>query len=161
MTDADNGGLNPFGVNCLRNFPIFGTVVWGARTMRGADVMASQWKYIPVRRMALYIEQSLFAGLQVGCLRAERRAALGADPVKRSRLFMQALFRQGAFQGSTPQQAYFVQAATATTTTQDDINAGVVNIVVGFAPLKPAEFVVIHHSADGRPGRHLRGGPHG
>ena len=56
--------------------------------------------------------------------------------------FMNTLFRQGAFAGTTPKEAYFVKC-DAETTTQDDVNLGIVNIVVGFAPLKPAEFVVI------------------
>ncbi|MCA1553918.1 MAG: phage tail sheath subtilisin-like domain-containing protein [Chloroflexi bacterium] len=141
LTDEENGALNPFGVNVLRNFPIFGNVAWGARTMEGADLQASEWKYIPVRRTALYIEESLYQGLKWVVfepndepLWAQIRLNVGA--------FMQNLFRQGAFQGKTPSEAYFVKC-DKTTTTQDDINRGIVNIVVGFAPLKPAEFVVI------------------
>jgi hypothetical protein len=141
ITDPENGGLNPLGINALRNFPIFGNVSWGARTLEGADQAASEWKYIPVRRTALYIEQSLFDGLKWVVfepndepLWAQIRLNVGA--------FMQNLFRQGAFQGKTPREAYFVRC-DRTTTTQDDINRGIVNILVGFAPLKPAEFVVI------------------
>jgi uncharacterized protein len=141
LTDPENGGLNVLGINVLRNFPIFGNVSWGARTLEGADQAASEWKYIPVRRTALYIEQSLFDGLKWVVfepndepLWAQIRLNVGA--------FMQNLFRQGAFQGKTPREAYFVRC-DRTTTTQDDINRGIVNILVGFAPLKPAEFVVI------------------
>jgi phage tail sheath protein FI len=141
LTDGQNGGLNPLGLNVLRNFPIFGGVVWGARTLEGADQMASEWKYIPVRRIALYIEESLFQGLKWVVfepndepLWAQIRLNVGA--------FMQNLFRQGAFQGTTPRDAYFVKCDKETTT-QNDIDRGIVNIVVGFAPLKPAEFVVI------------------
>lgn len=141
LTDPENGGLNPFGINVLRNFPIFGNVSWGARTLEGADQAASEWKYIPVRRTALFIEQSLYDGLKWVVfepndepLWAQIRLNVGA--------FMQNLFRQGAFQGKTPREAYFVKC-DRTTTTQDDINRGIVNILVGFAPLKPAEFVVI------------------
>jgi phage tail sheath protein FI len=141
LTDQENGGLNPFGINVLRNFPIFGNVSWGARTLEGADQAASEWKYIPVRRTALFIEQSLFDGLKWVVfepndepLWAQIRLNVGA--------FMQNLFRQAAFQGKTPREAYFVRC-DRTTTTQDDINRGIVNILVGFAPLKPAEFVVI------------------
>ena len=141
LTDPENGGLNVLGVNVLRNFPIFGNVSWGARTLEGSDQAASEWKYIPVRRTALYIEQSLFDGLKWVVfepndepLWAQIRLNVGA--------FMQNLFRQGAFQGTTPREAYFVRC-DKTTTTQDDINRGIVNILVGFAPLKPAEFVVI------------------
>ena len=141
MTDGENGILNPLGVNCLRNFATSGNTVWGARTIEGADNLASEWKYIPVRRTALYIEESLFRGTQWVVfepndepLWAQIRLNIGA--------FMNNLFRQGAFQGKTPREAYFVKC-DGETTTQDDINRGVVNILVGFAPLKPAEFVVI------------------
>jgi Bacteriophage tail sheath protein len=141
LTDAENGRLNPLGLNCLRAFPVIGRVVWGARTLRGADLLADPWKYLPVRRTALFIEESLFRGTQWVVfepndepLWAQIRLNVGA--------FMNSLFRQGAFQGKTPQEAYLVKCDKETTT-QDDINRGVVNIVVGFAPLKPAEFVII------------------
>ncbi len=141
LTDPENGVLNPIAINCLRNFPIYGPVCWGARTLFGADQMADDYKYIPVRRLALYLEESLYRGTQWVVfepndtpLWAQIRLNVGS--------FMQTLFRQGAFQGSTPQQAYFV-LCDATTNPQSSINLGIVNIVVGFAPLKPAEFVVI------------------
>jgi hypothetical protein len=141
LTDPENGELNPLGVNCLRAFPIGGRVVWGARTLRGADQLADQYKYIPVRRTALFIEESLFRGLKWVVfepndepLWAQIRLNVGA--------FMHDLFRQGAFQGSSPRDAYFVKCDKETTT-QTDINLGIVNVVVGFAPLKPAEFVII------------------
>ena len=141
MTDAENGLLNPLGINCLRTFPVVGRVVWGARTLRGADVVADEYKYIPVRRLALFIEESLYRGTQWVVfepndepLWAQIRLNVGA--------FMNNLFRQGAFQGRTPREAYFVKCDRETTT-QNDINLGIVNILVGFAPLKPAEFVVI------------------
>jgi phage tail sheath protein FI len=141
LTDGENGQLNPIAVNCLRNFPNFGTVVWGSRTLDGADQLASEWKYVPVRRVALFIEESLYRGTQWVVfepndepLWAQVRLNIGA--------FMHNLFRQGAFQGKTPNEAYFVKCDKETTT-QNDINLGIVNIVVGFAPLKPAEFVII------------------
>ena len=141
LTDAENGDLNPLGINALRSFPLIGTVLWGARTLRGADLLADQWKYIPVRRTALFIEETLFRGLKWVVfepndepLWAQIRLNVGA--------FMNGLFRQGAFQGTTPAQAYFVKCDRETTT-QDDVDRGIVNIVVGFAPLKPAEFVVL------------------
>jgi uncharacterized protein len=141
LNDAENGFLNPAAVNCIRNFPIYGTVVWGARTLQGNDEIGSEWKYIPVRRTALYIEESLYRGTKWAVfepndepLWSQLRLNVGA--------FMHDLFRKGAFQGQTPQDAYFVKCDKETTT-QNDINLGIVNIVVGFAPLKPAEFVVI------------------
>jgi hypothetical protein len=141
LTDGENGELNPQGVNCLRAFPIIGRIVWGSRTLAGADILSDDYKYIPVRRLALFIEESLFRGTQWVVfepndepLWAQIRLNVGA--------FMHNLFRQGAFQGTTPNDAYFVKCDKETTT-QNDINLGIVNIVVGFAPLKPAEFVVI------------------
>jgi phage tail sheath protein FI len=141
LTDNEVGRLNPLGINSVRALPTIGHVVWGARTLEGADVFASQWKYVPVRRLALFIEESLFRGTQWVVfepndepLWAQIRLNVGG--------FMQTLFRQGAFQGSTAKDAYFVKCSRETTT-QTDIDNGVVNIIVGFAPLKPAEFVVI------------------
>ncbi|HDN65366.1 MAG TPA: phage tail sheath family protein [Methanosarcinales archaeon] len=141
LTDAENGELNPLGINCLRAMPAVGRVVWGSRTLKGDDRLASEWKYIPVRRLALYLEESLYRGTQWVVfepndepLWSQIRLNIGA--------FMHTLFRQGAFQGTTPKDAYFVKCDKETTT-QDDINRGIVNIVVGFAPLKPAEFVII------------------
>lgn len=141
LTDPENGQLNPLGMNALRNFDVFGNVSWGARTLMGANQLASEWQYIPVRRLALFLEESLFRGTQWVVfepndepLWAQIRLNIGA--------FMQNLFRQGAFQGTTPRDAYLVKCDSETTT-QNDINNGIVNIVVGFAPLKPAEFVII------------------
>jgi hypothetical protein len=141
LSDPENGLLNPVAVNCLRSFPVVGRVVWGSRTLKGSDQLSDDYKYIPVRRLALYIEESLYRGTQWVVfepndepLWAQIRLAVGS--------FMQRLFRQGAFQGASPRDAYFVRC-DGETTTQDDINRGIVNIVVGFAPLQPAEFVII------------------
>jgi phage tail sheath protein FI len=141
LTDGENGVLNPRAVNCIRAFPAAGTVVWGSRTLAGADALASEWKYVPVRRTALFLEESLLRGTKWvvfepndAPLWAQIRLNVGA--------FMNTLFRQGAFAGTTPREAYFVKC-DAETTTPNDVNLGIVNIVVGFAPLKPAEFVVI------------------
>ncbi len=141
INDPENGQLNPLGVNCLRNFAAAGNVVWGSRTLEGNDILASQWKYIPVRRTALFLEESLYRGTQWVVfepndepLWAQIRLNVGA--------FMHDLFRKGAFQGKTPREAYLVKCDSETTT-QNDINLGIVNILVGFAPLKPAEFVII------------------
>jgi uncharacterized protein len=141
LTDPENGQLNPLGINCLRSFPAVGRIVWGSRTLQGNDQLASEWKYIPVRRLALFLEESLYRGTQWVVfepndepLWAQIRLNIGA--------FMNNLFRQGAFQGKSPKEAYFVKCDSETTT-QNDINLGIVNIVVGYAPLKPAEFVIL------------------
>lgn len=141
MTDPENGQLNPLAVNCLRTFPVVGSVVWGSRTLVGADLLANQWKYIPVRRVALYIEESLYRGTQWAVFEPNDEPLWG-ELRKNVGAFMQDLFRKGAFQGSTPRDAYLVKC-DSDTTTQNDINLGIVNILVGFAPLKPAEFVII------------------
>ncbi|HEX3350140.1 MAG TPA: phage tail sheath C-terminal domain-containing protein, partial [Acetobacteraceae bacterium] len=141
LSDPENGVLNPLGLNCFRIFPIYGAVAWGARTLVGADAEANQWKYVPVRRLALYIEESLYRGTKWAVfepndepLWSQLRLNIGS--------FMHDLFRRGAFQGSTPKDAYLVKC-DKDTTTQNDIDRGVVNVLVGFAPLKPAEFVII------------------
>jgi phage tail sheath protein FI len=141
LTDLENGDLNIQAINCLREFKIYGDVVWGARTLQGNDQAGSEWKYIPIRRLALYIESSLYDGTQWVVfepndvpLWGQIRLNVGA--------FMQGLFLQGAFQGTSPQQAYFVKC-DAENNPQASIDLGIVNILVGFAPLYPAEFVVI------------------
>ena len=141
LTEVENGLLNPRGVNCLRKFPTHGPVAWGARTLDGDDVSASDWKYVPVRRLALYLEESLCRGTRWAVfepndetLWAQLRLNVGA--------FMHDLFRARAFQGTTPRDGYFVKCDGSTTSASDIAN-GVVNISVGFASLKPGEFVVL------------------
>ncbi|UAK23301.1 phage tail sheath family protein [Sphingomonas nostoxanthinifaciens] len=140
-SDADQGRLNPIALNVIRQFPIFGTVNFGSRTLDGEDARASDWKYLPVRRTANYILQSLGQGLR-WAVHQPNGEALWAQLRMNVNAFMQTLFRQGAFKGTSAADAYFVQC-DGSTTTADDINKGIVNIQVGFAPLKPAEFVVV------------------
>lgn len=139
VTDAEQDTLNDKGVNCIRAFPSAGIVIWGSRTL--STRAQPEWRYVPVRRTAIFLEVSIFNGIQWAVfepndedLWASLRLNIGA--------FMMRLFRQGAFQGDTPSKAFFVKCDSETTT-QADIDAGVVNVLVGFAPLKPAEFVVI------------------
>lgn len=141
MSDARQGLLNPIGINCLRAFPNIGTVVFGARTSCTANTAQQQWQYVPVRRMALFLEQTLYANL--GWVVFEPNAQpLWTAIVSSIEAFMLGLFRQGAFQGTTPSDAFQVQCDDQTTT-QADIDSGKVNILVAFAPLKPAEFVIV------------------
>lgn len=133
--------LSPIAVNCLRSLPDGKHVAWGARTMAGAAGHNSEWKYIPIRRLALHIEESLDRGLAWVVfepndepLWAQIRSSVGH--------FMNSLYRQGAFQGQSPRDAYFVKC-DRTTTAPVDIERGFVNVLVGFAPLKPAEFVIL------------------
>ncbi|MGW2826967.1 phage tail sheath family protein [Streptomyces sp. NPDC001443] len=137
LSDIDQGSLNPRGIDVIRRFPGVGVVAFGARTVT-AD---PQWRYIPVRRTAIMLRVSIYNGIQWAVfepndepLWAQLRLSIGS--------FMTTLFRRGAFQGATPAQAFFVKC-DAETTTQADVDAGVVNVLVGFAPLKPAEFVVV------------------
>lgn len=141
LTDGQQGALNDYGINAFRTFPSYGTVLWGARTLRGANVLASEWKYVPVRRLALYLQESLYRGTQWAVfepndepLWSELRLAVGS--------FMHGMFRQGSFAGASPGEAYFVKCDRETTT-QADVDLGIVNVLVGFAPLKPAEFVIL------------------
>ena len=141
LNDSEADQLSQLGVNCFRDFPVQGPLVWGARTLAGADISGSEWKYIPVRRLALFLEESIDRGTQWAIfepnddkLWAQIRLDVAA--------FLFGLFRQGAFQGQKPEDAYFVKC-DSTTTTSEDVALGIVNIQVGFAPLKPAEFVII------------------
>jgi len=139
MTDARQGTLNPISVNCLRDFANVGTVVFGSRTL--ASTYDQQWTYVPVRRMALFLEQTFLANLKWVIFEPNAEPLWTAITMSIS-AFMLGLFKQGAFQGSTPSDAFSVQCGSQTTT-QADIDNGIVNIVVAFAPLQPAEFVVI------------------
>ena len=137
LTDVQQGNLNPINVNVIRQFAGSGIVLWGARTIT-AD---PEWTYIPVRRMAIFLRVSIYRGIQWAVFEPNDDD-LWASLRLNINSFMMNLFRQGAFQGATPSQAFFVKCDNETTT-QDDINLGIVNILVGFAPLKPAEFVVV------------------
>lgn len=137
LSDVQHGNLNPLGVNVIRRFPGSGVVSFGARTITSDPA----WRYVPVRRTAIMLRVSIYNGIQFAVfepndepLWSQLRLTIGS--------FMTTLFRQGAFQGATPSQAFFVKC-DAETTTQADIDNGVVNVLVGFAPLKPAEFVVV------------------
>lgn len=140
VEDLEQDFLNPLGVNCIRKRPGYGPVFWGSRTL--ATKADPEWRYVPVRRTAIFIEQSIYNGIQWAVfepndhpLWSSLRANIGS--------FMNGLFRAGAFQGKTADEAYFVRCGLGDTMTQGDIDRGQVIIVVGFAPLKPAEFVIL------------------
>ena len=141
LTNRENGPLNSLGVNCIRIFPASGVLAWGARTLSGADQLASEYKYISVRRLALFLEESLYRGLKWVVFEPNDEP-LWSQIKLNAGAFMNNLFRQGAFQGSTRRNAYFVKCDRETTT-QNDINQGFVNILVGFAPVRPAEFIIL------------------
>lgn len=137
VSDTEQDQLNPIMVNVIRTVPGSGIVVWGARTI-GSD---AEWRYIPVRRMAIFLRVSIYYGIQWAVFEPNDEP-LWASLRLNIRAFMLTQFRAGAFQGSKPDDAFFVKCDSSTTT-QQDIDNGVVNILVGFAPLKPAEFVVL------------------
>lgn len=142
LTELETGQLSPLGINCLRSFPEYGTVAWGARTMRGADVLSDEYKYIPVRRLRLYIEETLFRNTKWAVFELNDEPLWASLRLNIS-AFMAGLFHQGALQGESASAAYFVKCDSGTTT-QYDTNKGIVNVFVGFAPLKPADFVILH-----------------
>lgn len=143
LGERDVSRLNVLGVNILREVPQVGPVVWGSRTLQGADTAASEWKYVPVRRTALFLEQSIERGLQ-WAVSEPNDERLWASVRSSVDTFMLGLFRTGAFQGRTPRDAYFVRCGLGETMTQTDVDAGRLTVEIGFAPLKPAEFIVLH-----------------
>lgn len=137
LTDVEQGNLNRINVNCLRRFPASGIVSFGARTITSD----TEYNYVPVRRTAIMLRVSIYNGLQWAVFEPNDEP-LWSQIRLNLNSFMMTLFRQGAFQGATPSQAFFVKC-DGETTTQDDINLGIVNVLVGFAPLRPAEFIVV------------------
>ena len=140
VEDGEQDQLNPLGVNCIRKLPGFGSVIWGSRTL--ATRAAPEWRYVPIRRTAIFIEQSIYNGIQWAVFEPNDHPLWGG---LRSNIgsFMNGLFRAGAFQGATAKEAYFVRCGLGDTMTQGDIDRGQVIVIVGFAPLKPAEFVIV------------------
>jgi phage tail sheath protein FI len=138
LTRADLDLLNPLGVNCIRAFPGRGTVVWGARTRAGAG--EAEWKYVNLRRLALFLEESIRRGLEWAVFEPN-------DETLWTRVrgqvddFLYGVFAQGAFPANLPQDAYFVRCGPDTMA-QDDIDNGRLIILVGIAPIRPAEFVI-------------------
>ena len=135
LNDKQNGVLNPIAINCLREFPLYGPVVWGARTMMGATQLDDEYKYLNVRRLTLYIESSLYYGTQWAVFQ-DNNEALWSSLRLSVNNFLAGLAKQQAF------YSYSV-TCDASTTTPEDIEQGIVNILVKIAPVKPAEFVVI------------------
>ncbi|HEY8021756.1 MAG TPA: phage tail sheath C-terminal domain-containing protein, partial [Thermoanaerobaculia bacterium] len=141
LNDDLNGLLNPRGINVLRSFPIYGNIAWGARTLAGADPLSSEYKYINVRRLMSYVEESIFRSMKWAVFEPNNETLWGKIRLQING-FLSSLFAAGAFQGATPATSYFVQC-DGKTTTPLDIDLGVVNVLVGIAPVKPAEFIVL------------------
>ena len=141
LTHDQNTRLNSAAVNVIRRFPDKGVLVWGARTIQGAETSNSEWKYVPVRRLGLYVEHSIDRGTQWAVFEPNDKSTW-ARLREQAAVFLSGLFRQGAFAGRTPDESYFVRCGNDTMT-QDDIDNGRLNIVIGVAPMKPAEFVIL------------------
>jgi hypothetical protein len=142
LTAPEINVLNRRGINCLRTVPGRRIIVWGSRTLATDNVSAPEWRYLAVRRTALYLEESLVRGTRWAEFEPND-ATLWKNIRRDVAAFMNELFLQGAFQGHTPSESYYIKCDEETTT-QADIDGGVVNILVGFAPIKRAEFVVLH-----------------
>lgn len=131
--------LNPRNINVIRDFRASGRGyrVWGARCLTSD----SQWKYVPVRRLFIFVEESLDEGLQWVVFEPNAEP-LWARVRQSISNFLVRVWRDGALMGATPEEAYFVRC-DRTTMTQDDIDNGRLIILVGIAPVKPAEFVIV------------------
>jgi len=140
VEDGEQDQLNPMGINCIRKLPGYGPVIWGTRTL--ATKANPEWRYVPVRRTAIFMEQSIYNGIQWAVFEPNDHR-LWASLRLNIDSFMNGLFRAGAFQGEKASDAYFVRCGLGDTMTQGDIDRGQVIVIVGFAPLKPAEFVIV------------------
>jgi phage tail sheath protein FI len=142
LADADRGALNTIAINAIVSFSNVGVVVWGARTLDGLDTLSSDYKYVPVRRLTSYILGSVRAGTRWAVFEPNTSTLWSALQLQIAN-FMNGLWRQGALQGGSPADGYFVTCDASTTTIQD-IEQGVANVVIGFAPVRPAEFIVLY-----------------
>jgi hypothetical protein len=136
ITKGEQDILNPRGVNCIRFFPGRGIRVWGARTLSSNTL----WKYINVRRLFIFIEESIEEGTQWVVFEPNDQK-LWARVKQTITQFLTRVWRDGALMGSTPEEAFFVKC-DRTTMTQDDIDNGRLICIIGIAPVKPAEFVI-------------------
>lgn len=141
LSDEENARLNSLGVNCLRSFPVIGRVVWGTRTLCGTDSCVSEWKFLPIRRLALFVEESIARGT-AWAVNNPNDEPLWQQLRLSVYAFMKSLLDRRAFQGANEQEAFFVNC-DGDTTTQKDIKLGIANVVIGFAALKPAEFIIV------------------
>ena len=140
VTDRLQQQLNPLGINCIRQLPATGTVIWGARTL--ASVQQAEWRYVSVQRTAIYIEQSVLTGLQWVVFEPNNEPLWRAVRSSVSS-FLMSMYRAGALVGAKPEQAFVVQCGLGETMTSDDVLHGKLHIVIGFAMQKPAEFQLL------------------
>lgn len=136
ITKGEQGILNPRGVNVIRAFPGRGIRIWGARTL-SSDAL---WKYINVRRLFIFVEESIEEGTQWVVFEPNDEK-LWARVRATITQFLTRVWRDGALMGTKPEEAFFVKC-DRTTMTQDDIDNGRLICIIGIAPVKPAEFVI-------------------
>jgi hypothetical protein len=136
ITKGEQGILNPRGVNCIRAFPGRGIRVWGARTTSSDPL----WKYINVRRLFLFLEESIEESTQWVVFEPNNEK-LWARVRQTINQFLTRVWKDGALMGTTPEEAFFVKC-DRTTMTQDDLDNGRLIVIIGVAPAKPAEFVI-------------------
>ena len=136
LTRGEQDILNPRGVNCIRAFVGRGIRIWGARTCSSDG----SWKYVNVRRLFIFLEKSIERGTQWVVFEPNDEK-LWARVKQTINQFLTTVWRSGALMGSTQEEAFFVKC-DRTTMTQDDIDNGRLIIMVGVAPVKPAEFVI-------------------
>jgi phage tail sheath protein FI len=146
VTSQEQGVLNPTGVNCIRWFPREGVLVWGARTVADGS---SEWRYLNVRRLFNMIEESIVQSTR-WVVFEPNDTALWKSIRRDVGAFLTLVWRDGALMGATPEEAFFVKC-DAETNPPEVIDAGQVVIVIGIAPVKPAEFIVF------RIGQHASG----
>ena len=147
IADAEQSGLNTDpttgkSINAIRTFAGRGTLVWGSRTLAGND---NEWRYVPVRRMAIAIEESIQKGTSFAVFEPnDKNTWLKVKAAIEN--YLTGLWRQGALMGSTPEKAFFVKVGLGETMTRNDILNGRLIIQIGIAPVRPAEFIVVQFS---------------
>jgi phage tail sheath protein FI len=137
VTGEEQGALNPRGCNCIRFFPDDGILVWGARTL--ADE-SSEWRYLSVRRLFIFIEQSILRATKWIVFEPNNRTLWQTIRSEVSG-FLRNVYRDGALMGASPEEAFFVKCDEETNP-QESIDMGQVITVIGIAPVKPAEFII-------------------
>jgi phage tail sheath protein FI len=146
VSDAEAAMLAQAGINAIRTFPTAGVVMWGGRLLAAATAAEPEWKYVNVRRLSIFLEHSIEQGLRWAVFEPNDEP-LWASVRQSVGTFLLGLFRQGAFAGFAPQEAYFVRCGRDTMT-QDEIDGGVLNVLIGFAPMRPFEFVIVRIGLD-------------
>ncbi len=141
LPDADAEQLNAIGVNSLKVIPGRGAVIWGGRTLDGSNRYSSEGKYLSIKRLMNFIRQSVEAG--TGWTAFEPNSAETWNALRQQTdHFLDSLFRNGAFAGSTPHKSYYVRCGTDTMSEADQ-EQGLIRLEIGVAPIRPSEFIIL------------------